>query len=290
MVAILVDMVPYCCTFWQMRLLVNVLLYLNIGARKFTVIYIIWAHLQVSIISDNVHVCSKKCNNTVLVCLYRSQNLGAWVRWTQLCPDFLSIFKRIPECHYTVAPNMANWYGYSQAASHIEYIHVLHLFGVAFRHVLFGRGACAHMLLVATETQLMAWNLLTMAGNHRVLPPTECTSIVIQLCLRSQIGLWGKYYYTPFDIMHCFCSDVGFTNIVVWSTGQSGAETKYTMPTVPGQLRCFVLRGIFSDTVKPVLIDRSRDRKMSSLKTDGLLKQVNYSEKYAFWGSERAVF
>ena len=28
---------------------------------------------------------------------------------------------------------------------------------------------------------------------------------------------------------------LGFTNIVVWSTGQSGAETNYGVPTVPGQ-------------------------------------------------------
>ena len=38
-----------------------------------------------------------------------------------------------------------------------------------------------------------------------------------------------------FDIMHYFSWDVGFTNIVVRSTGQSGVETKYRVPTVRGQ-------------------------------------------------------
>ena len=38
---------------------------------------------------------------------------------------------------------------------------------------------------------------------------TECTPIVIQLCLRSWIGLWENYYYMLFDIMHYFSSDVG---------------------------------------------------------------------------------
>ena len=37
-----------------------------------------------------------------------------------------------------------------------------------------------------------------------------------------------------FDIIHYFSSDVGLTNIV-GSTGQSGAETKYKVPTVQGQ-------------------------------------------------------
>ena len=55
---------------------------------------------------------------------------------------------------------------------------------------------------------------------------TECIPIVILLRLRSQIGLWEKYYYALFDILHYFSSDVGFTNIVVRSTEQSGAETK----------------------------------------------------------------
>ena len=47
----------------------------------------------------------------------------------------------------------------------------------------------------------------------------------------------GKYYYTLFDIKHYFSSDVGFTNIVVQSTRQYGAETKYGVPTVQGQCK-----------------------------------------------------
>ena len=39
----------------------------------------------------------------------------------------------------------------------------------------------------------------------------------------------------PFDITHYFSSDVGFTNIVVRCTGQSGVEMKYGVPTVRGQ-------------------------------------------------------
>ena len=35
---------------------------------------------------------------------------------------------------------------------------------------------------------------------------------------------------TIFDTTHHFSSDVGFTNIVVQSMGQSGAETKYRVP------------------------------------------------------------
>ena len=61
---------------------------------------------------------------------------------------------------------------------------------------------------------------------------TERTSIVILFCLGSRIGLWEIYYYALFDITHYFPSDVGFTNIVVWSAGQSDAETKYGVPTV----------------------------------------------------------
>ena len=38
--------------------------------------------------------------------------------------------------------------------------------------------------------------------------------------------------HAPFDIMHYFYSDAGVTNIVAWSTGKSGAETKYRVPTV----------------------------------------------------------
>ena len=62
---------------------------------------------------------------------------------------------------------------------------------------------------------------------RETLSPTERTPIVIQLCLKFRIGLWEKYYYALFDIMHYFSSDVGFTNIVVWFMGQSGVETKY---------------------------------------------------------------
>ena len=36
-------------------------------------------------------------------------------------------------------------------------------------------------------------------------------------------------------IMHYFSSKMGFTNIDVLSTRQSGAETKYGFPTVRGQ-------------------------------------------------------
>ena len=48
-----------------------------------------------------------------------------------------------------------------------------------------------------------------------IVPVTERTIIVIQLCLRSQIGLWENYYYALFNAMHYFYSDVGFTNIFV---------------------------------------------------------------------------
>ena len=63
----------------------------------------------------------------------------------------------------------------------------------------------------------------------------ERTPIVIQLCLRSWIRLWKKYHYEPFDFIHHFSSNVAFTNIFVWSTGQSGEETKYWVPSVQGQ-------------------------------------------------------
>ena len=65
------------------------------------------------------------------------------------------------------------------------------------------------------------------------LSSTERTPIVIQLCLRSRIGLWEKYYYTLFtiDITIIFSSDMEFTNIVVWSMGQSGAKAKYRVIT-----------------------------------------------------------
>ena len=72
------------------------------------------------------------------------------------------------------------------------------------------------------------------AKDLNALSPTEFTPIVIQLYLRSRVGLWEKYYYTLFDIMHYFSSEVGFTNIVVRSSKQSGMETKYGVPTVQG--------------------------------------------------------
>ena len=61
-----------------------------------------------------------------------------------------------------------------------------------------------------------------------LLSLTERTPIVIQLCLRSQIGLWGTYYYSLFHITHYFSSDVRFTkfDIVVLSMGQTGGDVK----------------------------------------------------------------
>ena len=74
---------------------------------------------------------------------------------------------------------------------------------------------------------------------HTNYPRQNVLLYVIQLYLRSGIGLWGKYYYyyTPFDTMHYFFSIVGFANIVVWSTGESGVNSKmkYGMSTVRGQ-------------------------------------------------------
>ena len=49
-----------------------------------------------------------------------------------------------------------------------------------------------------------------------------------------------KYYNALFNITQCLASDVGFTNIVVQSTGQSGAKTKYGVPTVRGN--CYIER------------------------------------------------
>ena len=49
------------------------------------------------------------------------------------------------------------------------------------------------------------------------------------------MGLWENYYYALFNITHYFSSDMGLTKIVVRYTGQSGAETKYRVPTVRGQ-------------------------------------------------------
>ena len=46
------------------------------------------------------------------------------------------------------------------------------------------------------------------------LSSTECIRIVIQLCLRSQIGMWEKYYYRLFDITNYFSSNGGFTYIL----------------------------------------------------------------------------
>ena len=49
----------------------------------------------------------------------------------------------------------------------------------------------------------------------------------------SIIRLLEKYYYAPFDATHYFSSDVGFTNILVRSTGQSGTEiNSYNTHTV----------------------------------------------------------
>ena len=45
-------------------------------------------------------------------------------------------------------------------------------------------------------------------------------------------GIVGKILLRTIEITHCFSSDVGFWNIVVWSTGQSGVE--YRVPTVRG--------------------------------------------------------
>ena len=52
-----------------------------------------------------------------------------------------------------------------------------------------------------------------------------------------------KDYHSLFDITHYLSSDVGFTNTVVRSTGQSGSKMKYGVPTVRGQRKtsCSVL-------------------------------------------------
>ena len=67
------------------------------------------------------------------------------------------------------------------------------------------------------------------------MSPTERTPIVTQLCLRSQIGLWGKYYYVLFHVKHYLSSNGGIVNIIVHPTGQSGADTEYVIPTGLGQ-------------------------------------------------------
>ena len=70
------------------------------------------------------------------------------------------------------------------------------------------------------------------------IPPLslkERTPIIMQLCLRSGIGLREKYCYTLFNIAHCFSSDVSFTDIVVQSMRQFGATMKSGVPTVRGQ-------------------------------------------------------
>ena len=77
---------------------------------------------------------------------------------------------------------------------------------------------------VASVGQGMLVIVLPVPGEGILLicPTAEHCSwqnALIQLCLR--IGLWEKYYKPPFDVMHYFSSDVGFTNTVRfsgWST------------------------------------------------------------------------
>ena len=63
-----------------------------------------------------------------------------------------------------------------------------------------------------------------------LVPGTHCpirtTPIVIQLCLRSPIGLWGKYYCALFDIMLHFSSDVGLQTLL-FSLQDRGVEVTW---------------------------------------------------------------
>ena len=48
----------------------------------------------------------------------------------------------------------------------------------------------------------------------------------------------GKNITAPLDITHYFSSDMGFTNIVTRSEGQSGVKTKYGVLIVRGTMLC----------------------------------------------------
>ena len=52
------------------------------------------------------------------------------------------------------------------------------------------------------------------------MSPTECTHFIIQLCLRSPIGLWEKILLHTTWYHALFFFWCGFTIIVVWSTEQ----------------------------------------------------------------------
>ena len=77
--------------------------------------------------------------------------------------------------------------------------------------------------------QFICNDLLKGDNELTTLPLTEHTPMAIQLCLSSRTRLCGNNYYSLFS------SNVGLTNIVVQSMGQSGVETKYGMPTWQGQ-------------------------------------------------------
>ena len=64
--------------------------------------------------------------------------------------------------------------------------------------------------MVILISQFYCFHLSCGHGRGCPMTPTECTPVIILLCLRPRIGLWGKYYYAPFD----FSSDVRFTNTV----------------------------------------------------------------------------
>ena len=80
-----------------------------------------------------------------------------------------------------------------------------------------------------------------LLGPPATLSPTERTTIVTQLCLRSWIGLWETYYYAQFDIMHStylvflpmWGSQIllfGLLGSLVWRWSTSSANYARTMP------------------------------------------------------------
>ena len=63
-----------------------------------------------------------------------------------------------------------------------------------------------------------------LISNH--FPPQNALLSSIQHYLRRRIGLWENYCYTLCDSTPYFPSDLGFTNIVVWSIGTVWCENE----------------------------------------------------------------
>ena len=96
------------------------------------------------------------------------------------------------------------------------------------------------MSLNNTKLKLIQWHTIYNDNNLKEKKHGSESGNKLNICFYKNTvpDRRHSYHHTALSeisiriTMHYFSFDVGFTNIVVRSTGQSGVETKYRVPTV----------------------------------------------------------